>query len=144
MKPAPELIVLTLRLYEASARGDTAFLEQLVSRQAGVIAIGTDPVEWWDDRDTIVQLWATQIEEMGGRLPIVGGDPQAYREGSVGWVVDRARFVVPGGTEAPFRLTLIFHYEAGNWRLVHLHVSVGVPNVDAIGRELTVQRVRVR
>jgi len=80
----------------------------------------------------------TQVAEMGGLIAIVGSDPMAYSEGTVGWVADRPRFRLDDGTESPIRLTAMFHKEQGAWKMVHFHVSVGVPNEDLVGRELTV------
>jgi hypothetical protein len=72
MEPSAELRDLTLRLYRAVERGDAAFLERHVSRQEGVLLIGTDPDEWWE-----------------GLELLLAGQLQAYREGTVGWVIDR-------------------------------------------------------
>ena len=138
MERSPELRDLTLRLYEAMSRGDVSFFERVTSRQEGLLAIGTDPAEWWDSYDRLAQAFRTQVEEMGGALPVVGGDPQAYQEGSVGWVADRAIFTLPGGPDIPFRLTTVWHREGGDWKLVQWHISLGVANEEAVGKELTI------
>lgn len=135
MQESPELRDLYIRLCEATAAGDTAFIEQSFSRQPGTIAIGTDPAEWWSGYDTIVQIWKGQMEVMGGGMPMVAGDPQAYQEGSVGWVVDQPRMQLPNGEE-PFRMTCVFHQEDGRWKVVHAHASVGVPNREVVDTDL--------
>jgi hypothetical protein len=68
-----------LRSYEAFAKADTSFIEDFVSRQEGVLIIGTDPNEWWPGYDTIKRVFEAQMQEMGG-VNFVGGDPQAYTE----------------------------------------------------------------
>ena len=65
------------------------------------------------------------------------GDPQCYQEGSVGWCADQARIVLPDGTEQRIRLTAVFHQEGGDWKMVQSHASLGVPNAEAIGTDLT-------
>jgi ketosteroid isomerase-like protein len=75
---------------------------------------------------------------MGGGLRVTGGDPQAYSEGPVGWVADRASFELQDGTTFPFRLTAILHKEDSAWKLVHSHNSLGVRNEEMMGRHLTV------
>jgi hypothetical protein len=133
-----DLRKVILGFYEALVGGDVAFMERLICRHAGVIGIGTDPDEWWEGHATLVSKMKTQTTEMAGTVTIVGSDPKAYAEGTVGWVADRPRFRLEDGTEMPFRLTANFHQEEGAWKLVQFHVSVGVPNEDTIGKELTV------
>ena len=69
-------------------------------------------------------------------MQIVSGQLQAYREGSVGWAVDRdALFRLPDGTEMPFRNTLVYVQEDGEWKFIHAHTSVGVRNEEVLGEE---------
>lgn len=77
-----------------------------------------------------------QAEAMGGSIPIYARDIQAFREGSVGWVVDRPTFRFADGSEAPARVSVVVHQEDGQWKIVHLHLSLGVPNEEALGQEL--------
>jgi hypothetical protein len=91
MERSNELRRLTLSFYEALSTGDVASLESLFSRQDDVLLIGTDPNEWWASQARIVGMVKTQIEEMGGAVTIIPGDPQAFSEGTVGWVADQAR-----------------------------------------------------
>jgi ketosteroid isomerase-like protein len=74
---------------------------------------------------------------MGG-MHIVPGELRAYREGEVGWVVDRdASFELADGTQIPFRSTLVYRREDGEWKLVHLHSSLGVRNEEMFGEDVT-------
>jgi len=135
MEQSPELKALMLRFYEAVSRGDAAFMERFLSKHGDVLVIGTDPNEWWADPTTITQTLQAQAQ---AGIQAVAGDLHAYREGSVGWVADRAKFVLPDGTEAPFRWTAVFHQEDGEWKLVQGHASVGVPNEEVLGTDLNV------
>lgn len=137
MESSAELKEVILRFYEALASGGLAALDCLLSRREGILAIGTDPKEWWADYPTLRQVFQAQMAEMGGGVPVVAGDPQAYREGSVGWAADRPTFKLPDGTELPFRLTAVLHQEDGRWKVVQSHASIGVPNAEAVGQELT-------
>lgn len=65
------------------------------------------------------------------------GQLQAYREGSVGWVIDRASFQLPDGTEVPFRNSAVFLQENGEWKVVHVHASIGVRNEELFGEDVT-------
>lgn len=51
MERSTELEALTSRLYEAVSAADIGFVESLLSRDAGVLMIGTNPEEWWQGHD---------------------------------------------------------------------------------------------
>ena len=138
MEQASELKNLVLTFYDAVSKGDVSRIESLLSRRDEVLFIGTDPSEWWTGSSSLVQAFKVQIEELGGTMTIVGGDPQAYREGAIGWVADRAKFRLPDGAEVPFRLTAVFRMEEDGWRIIQEHLSIGVPNEQAVGKKLTV------
>ena len=134
MEQSSELKDLMLRFYEAFSRGDTAFMERIISNQADVLMIGSDPNEWWAGTATIMQALKAQVQ---AGIQAIPGDLKAYREGSVGWIADSMKFVLPDGTEVPARFTIVFHQEDGEWKLVQGHASVGVPN-EALGTDLNV------
>lgn len=108
MEQSAELRDLTLRFYEAVERGDAPFLERLVSRREEAPFIGTDPDEWWEGAEPFLKAMRAQAEALGGRLKVVAGQLQAYREDNVGWVIDHGpTFRLPNGTEIPARHTLV-------------------------------------
>ncbi len=134
MEQYGELRELTRRFYEAVARGDDAFLKRLVSRREGALFIGTDPDEWWEGSESFLGALRAQAEALGGNLQIVPGQLHAYREGTLGWVVNRGTTLrFPDGTEIPSRHTFVVHQEYGEWKLIHQHASVGVRNEEALG-----------
>lgn len=136
MEESPELKTVALRIYEALTEGDHSFFERHVARHAGMLAIGTDPNEWWAGAATFTGVLKTQLQEMGG-FPLVAHDPQAYSEGSVGWMADHPTIRLPDGTEIPIRLTLVFVKENNDWKVVLWHASVGVRNEELLGKALT-------
>ena len=142
MEKSPEIRDLILRMYQAMTTGNLAFLEGCVSHQPEIISIGTDPGEWWVGYETILRANRSQWEEVGDtgggmRMRVIGADPQAYRQGDIGWVADRATFEFPGGAAVPFRLTAVFCHEDDGWKLIQQHSSVGVRNEDLLGVRLT-------
>jgi SnoaL-like domain len=137
MEHSEELKDLTMRLYEAEATGDITFIERHYSRQEGAVYIGSDPNEWWEGLEAFVEAMRAQSEAMEG-MQIVSGQLQAYREGNVGWSIDRdALFRLPDGTEIPFRNTCVFVQEDGEWKLIHGHTSIGVSNEEFFGEDIT-------
>lgn len=123
-----------LRFYDALADGDVSFLDRHISTAAEVRGIGTDPEEWWAG-GRLVAVWKQQIEAMGGSMPLAPGDPEAYSEGSVGWVADRPMLKTPDG-DVQLRFTAVFRREDGEWKIVQSHGSLGVANEESFGEDL--------
>ncbi|HKP53332.1 MAG TPA: nuclear transport factor 2 family protein [Chloroflexia bacterium] len=136
MEESAEVKAIMMRYYDAITNGDVEAMDQLFSREDGVLLIGTDPNEWWPGYDKIMEIWRVQFEAVGGGFPVTSTDLRAYSEGSMGWAADRPVFHFPDGSEAPFRLTTVLHKEGDDWKVVHSHVSFGVANEEAIGQEL--------
>ncbi len=135
MEPSAELKDVYLRSCEAYTNADLAAIEQGFSRQAGVVMIGTDPDEWVLGYDAIIEMFRRMLpaqQQMG--LTLLPGEPQAYREGNVGWVIDRPTFRTQDGAAIACRATTVYHREDGVWKIVHNHYSIGVPN-EALGRK---------
>ena len=139
MEHSDELRDLMLRFYEATTSGDLSFLERHVSHQDETVFVGTDPNEWWEGFEAFAEAMRAQSEAMGGAgLQIVPGQVQAYREGNVGWAIDRdAFFRLPDGREIPFRNSCVFVQEDGEWKLIHGHSSIGVRNEEFFGEDVT-------
>ena len=139
MEHSEELRDLTLRFYKASATGDLSFFNRHLSRKEGAQFIGTTSNEWWEGLEALREAARTQSEAIAGSgLQIVGGQPQAYSEGNVGWVIDRnASFRLPDSTQIPFRNTGVFRREDGEWKLVHGHTSIGVRSEECFGEDVT-------
>lgn len=60
-----------------------------------------------------------------------GSNAQGFRHGGFGWVIDHPVFVLPEGDRLPTRLTAVVREPAG-WKIVHVHISVQVPDSVAI------------
>jgi len=132
MNPSAEIRDAVLRFYEAVATGDVSTLERLISRERGVLAIGSDPNEWWAGYDAIQQAFKAQFQETGARQ-VHPGDLNAFVEGTVGWAADRRTMRLASGKELTIRETMLFHQEDGEWKLVQFHASVAVPNAELTG-----------
>ena len=138
MEPSTELKSLYLRICAALSSGDDSFFERCFSQEDGVLAIGTDPTEWWAGYTNITRVFKAQLKETGG-FQILADTPHAYCEGSIGWVAGRPALKLPDGTEMPVRLTAVFHKEQNSWKIVQWHFSIGIANEDLIGEPLTTQ-----
>lgn len=131
MEQSLEIRNAILRFYERFSAGDVAGLERMLTQGPGVLVIGTDPGEWYEGRAEWVAAFKEQMEAIPG-IRLEAGDPRGFVEGSAGWLADRPSFVLPDGTTIPTRLTSVMEEEDGEWKLVQLHFSVGVPNDELI------------
>ncbi len=130
MQPCDELKNIVFRHYGKFDSGEQAdTIQEIYSLQEGVVIIGNDPNEWFDDRESII---AFMQAGSSSKMDIAVQNLKAYSEGSVGWTMDRVTVKLPNGAELPVRHTRIFHKENGAWKMVHLHVSIAVPN-ESIG-----------
>lgn len=126
-----EAIVEVVRAF---AEGDAVAWENLWSKSADVILLGTDPRELWNGLETIVSLQTKQFEERGP-LVFEPGQTVAYREGDFGWAV-HVTTGIWAGNSIPSRFTGVFRFEESVWKLVHLHKSLAFRN-ENVGQLLT-------
>ncbi|HEX2043133.1 MAG TPA: nuclear transport factor 2 family protein [Acidimicrobiales bacterium] len=115
-----------LRFYDRLSASDVAAFDEVVAPDA-VLIIGTAPGEWVTERVRMRFGFETE----GVRLE-TGGSAVAYEEGSMGWVADEPTFYFPDASAMKTRLTAVLRQEAGKWALVHMHVSVGVPDEEVL------------
>jgi ketosteroid isomerase-like protein len=137
MQESAELKELMVRWYASFSAGDLAAIERILSHEPGVLAIGSDPQEWFLDYETIVAIFQAQVQAMNG-VQLQAGDLTAYCDGAVGWVADQPVLKLPDGRAIPLRSTFVFHQENGEWKLVQVHQSVGVANEELLGKALPV------
>lgn len=136
MEPSTELKALYIRVCHAMSDGDDSFFDRTFSKKDGVLAIGTDPGEWWVGHAVITGVFKAQLQEMGG-IKVLPDTPLAYGDGSVGWVAGQPTIKIPDGTKIPVRLTVVFQKERNDWKIVQWHFSSGISNEDLIGEPLT-------
>lgn len=134
MKRSSELEDLTRQLYNAVSSADAEFFERYLSRSESCVVIGTAPDEWWDDYAAALDPIRRQMRSIGDAVELLPGDVRAYREGEVGWVADQPTLKI-GSVAALCRHTSVFVRQAGEWRIVQHHFSIGVSNDKVFGSE---------
>jgi hypothetical protein len=135
MEPSSELRDLIAGWFKAVEQGDQSWVDRHVSRQDGMRLIGTDPNEWLDAEGAIAFLKG-EAEAMAGMVRASPGEPEAFYEGTVGWGTTRPTLTLPDGRTVSPRWSAVFHREDGEWKMVHLHASVGVANEELFGMDL--------
>lgn len=113
-----------LRFADRLSAGDVAVFDDLVSSDPATVVVGTAPGEIVRDRDRL----RFGFEAEG--LQLIPSDPEAYEEGTIGWILDEPSFVFPDNSQVKMRMTLVFRREDDDWKLVQMHASVGVPDEE--------------
>ena len=119
-----------MRYYE-SASGDVAAFDRVLTGQPTAIVTGTGPGEGTEGRDRWLAAFGHLVEALPG-LRIEPTDLRGWEEGALGWAVDEPTWVFPDGSAMKTRLTAVTRLEEGEWKLVHAHFSVGVPDEEVI------------
>lgn len=136
MEESSQVVQVLQDFAKAFSGNDTETIRRLLSKQS-VRVVGSDPAEYWGlDPDDVREKLAAQVEAIGGQMTFELNSPEGLREGDVGWIADQITVRLPDGNEVPFRFTGVVHQEDGEWRLVQLHLSMGVSNEEAVGEEL--------
>ena len=108
-----------------------------ISAAPRVLMVGTDPGEWWDDPDDLLRAMRAQSAELQGATATVR-NAEGWVQGDVGWGAVKADVVFPGGPAAMLRVTATLARRSGGWKIVQCHASVGSPNEEIVGKELTI------
>ena len=108
-----------------------------ISAEPGVLGVGTDPAEWWDDPDDLLRAMQVQSAELQGAAATVSHSG-GWIEGDIGWGAVEANTVFPDGPTAMLRITATLARRSGAWKIVQFHASVGAANEEIVGKELTV------
>lgn len=124
------------RYAEAVRQGDIDAIAELVDDSEDVLVIGTDPHEWWAGHDRLIGVYRAQQAEMGSKVTVSTLELETAREiGEAGWFAGRIHFETRE-VDLPVRVSGVARRRGDEWRIVHLHVSVGAANEETIGLEL--------
>ena len=131
MKTSSPVIDGLRAFYDAFNTGEAEAFGRRISTGAGVSVIGTAPGEGHQNRDAWIEAYRQGIAAAGLRLE-AGDSPGGWEEGETGFALDQPTFILPDGARLPTRLTSVLHHEDGEWKIVHLHFSVGVPDDESL------------
>lgn len=111
---------------ETAAKNVQAVLD-MCSHDPNALFIGTAPNEWMQGRAALESVMRASMDRSSG---MVAPDAQlvAWEEGPVGWIAAQWNIGLPNDSAITLRATTICHQESGQWRTVHTHQSIGVPD----------------
>jgi hypothetical protein len=126
MSPSTEVRDTVLEMYRHMLAGEAEEANDLISRDPAMIFIGSAG-EWVDDQ---IALRSGTQEPGEGLEP--GPNPVGYANGDVGWFADQPSWLFADGSRAEMRLSAVLQREAPGWRIVHVHMSVAVPDNECV------------
>lgn len=131
----PEIVEITRRFYRSFFDRDPELLANMFSTDGSVLAIGSDPDEWWPGHRLIAEVYRAQFSEMD-YCEFQEIELRGWQLGDVGWCADRPLVTVNDVT-VQFRVTMVFRLELGHWKCVQCHFSIGASNEAVLGTPLT-------
>lgn len=132
-----EIKAVVKRFIQALDVNDRETMSNLFSREQGLRYVGTDFKEWWQGSEIAKVIGHHLAEAPEFELWIVPDDVEGYSKGNVGWGAARGHLRFGDRDTVDIRHTAVFVLEAGYWRIVQVHNSVGRPNMEVTGVELT-------
>jgi hypothetical protein len=117
--------------YEAFNTHDVGRFAGRLSDSEAVSVTGSAPGEGHDSRDGWLDAYGSFVAELGLKLE-GGADPRGFAAGATGFALDTPSFVMPDGAKLPTRLTAVLERDSDEWKIVHCHFSVGVPDEQAM------------
>lgn len=124
--PAPDIEQVLRDNVAAMGRGDLDAIDHQLSRDPSVLSVGTDASEWAEGHDNIMREFRESAPgELGFSLGL--DQVKAFREGNIGWAICRGHFEADG-RRVRTRTTVVLQREDGQWKTLHAHSSIGVPN----------------
>ena len=126
MAPSSEIRDTMLEFYRRMLDGESDGANDLISTDPATLFIGSAG-EWVDDQ--AVLRGAGQVATEG---LVAGDNPVAYASGDVGWFADQPSWLFADGSRAQMRMSAVLQRERGSWRIVHSHLSIGVPDDECV------------
>ena len=132
ISPSPELVSIAKRWLMSYAEGDADTVTNLFSPDASLGYIGSADDEIWRG-DTLRKGMPGYIAAIP-RFAWEATEARGFECGPLGWVELMLHTTMQEtGKSVQFRTTIIMHLEKGVWRVVHVHNSNPVPNMQSMG-----------
>ncbi len=137
MRRSPEIEAVFRRLFMALRDEDQQTFRNHFSPSLDLWWIGSDEREFFRGDPESVALFQQQVSEFG-LVDVTYRRLEPYESGSVGWIAAELELATIAAGLVPVRITAVFELDAGLWRVVQWHTSIGTPNEEVFGFELTV------
>lgn len=138
IRPSPEIAAIVARWNDAVIRRDSDTLRNLLSASDDLRYVGSDEGEMWKGK-----VLRDGIGEHFREIPDFEQGPseiEAFENGNTGWALWTGTFTFLSTSKvtALHRITFVFTLEAGSWKIVHIHISNPMSNMEKMGTENSV------
>ena len=123
MQPSEEIRDLVLRYHDLMRTGNGVATEDFIARHEATLVFGTAPDAWLAGYDAVLAALRTQLRQFGPTQTHLR-HLLCFEDGNLGYAVDRSVMEFSDGTRLPYRQSMVFVRENGQWRLVHAHSSL--------------------
>lgn len=131
-KTSIELKAIAERWLLSNSRRDSKAVVNLFSASQALTYVGSGENEIWTD-DTLRMAFASIPDDIPAFV-YENMQISAYENGPVGWAFWSATMFTPeAGNRAEFRGTIVFGLENAVWRIVHIHNSSPISNLQTMG-----------
>ena len=137
MRRSPEIDAVFRRIFAALRDDDQQTFRNHFSPSPDLWWIGSDEREWFRGDTDSVALFEQQVLEIG-LVDVVYKRSEPYESDSVGWIAAEVELITMTADIVRARITAVFVLDAGLWRVVQWHTSIGTPNEEVFGFEVTV------
>ena len=123
------------RFCERFSTADLEGFDAAIADDAEAFVIGTQ--RWTSGRDEWLGNFRFLVDNGlvvpdGSGVRVEAGNVRGYAEGAFGWAVAWVTFVFAPDKRLPSRFTAVLHHEDGEWKILHAHFSVAVPDERAL------------
>lgn len=126
MAPAADVRDTMLEFYRRMLAGESNAANELISMDPALVFIGSAG-EWVDDQAVLRS--GTQVP---GEGLVAGPGPVAYAAGDMSFFADQPTWLFADGSKVEMRLSAVLRREPPGWRIVHVHMSVSVPDDECV------------
>jgi hypothetical protein len=132
MKESVEIKQLILTMSTSDIQETLARTRQIWSKEAGTDWINSAPGSYLQGYEAVIQASEAMVDTLSTPLPLFDRKIiHAFEEGSVGWVSWYTSEKLPSGKQLAWRETAVLHREDEEWKIVHVHSSLPVPDYEA-------------
>ena len=133
----PEIKAVVERFLNALSARDWDTLSNLFVRNEALRYVGTDFKEWWQGPEVATVIGPHLADAPDYELWIEPNEIEGFSSGLVGWGAARGHLRFLDRDPVDIRHTAVLVLESGYWRIVQAHNSIGRPNKEVAGVELT-------
>jgi class 3 adenylate cyclase len=136
IRPSPELLAVMQRWHHAMLTRNRDTVRNLLSSSAHLRYVGSAESEIWNGA-VLLQGFVDHVDEIPD-FRMFETLTEAFENGETGWAlwVGDLEFASTEG-RIPHRFTFVFALENGAWKIVQMHCSNPIPNVEKYGVEHT-------